>query len=404
VAELNWARNVTYQAGRIHHPTSVADLQSLVAATPRIRALGTRHSFNLVADTSEDLVSVAGLPQVVEVGEQTVKVSAGLRYAEIAPRLGEFALANLASLPHISVAGACATATHGSGAGNGSLSTAVAALDIVTAEGELVTLRRGDPGFDGAVVSLGALGVVTSVTLDLVPYFEIRQYVYEGLSLDEDLLAVLGGAYSVSFFTDWSGPVVNQVWVKQRTTDPEFSVPAKPADRPRHPVPGMPTENCTQQLGVPGPWFERLPHFRPEFTPSAGDELQAEFMVARADAVAALLALNEIRDRIHPVLHTSEIRTIAADELWLSPYYHRDTVSIHFTLISDIDAVLPVIRLVEQQLAPFEPRPHWAKLATLSPVPERLGDFRDLLLRFDPAGKFQNPFVAGLIADRKWPV
>jgi xylitol oxidase len=157
-------------------------------------------------------------------------------------------------------------------------------------------------------------------------------------------------------------------------------------------------------MGVAGPWFERLPHFRPEFTPSAGDELQAEFMVARTDAVAALQAVNEIGDRIHPVVFTSEIRTIAADQLWMSPYYRRDTVSIHFTLIPDIDAVLPVIRLVERQLAPFEPRPHWAKLATLSPAPERLGDFRDLARRLDPAGKFQNPFVAGLIADRKWPV
>ncbi|MFD1049062.1 D-arabinono-1,4-lactone oxidase, partial [Kibdelosporangium lantanae] len=269
---------------------------------------------------------------------------------------------------------------------------------------DLVHVDRGDPDFPGAVVNLGALGVVTSLTLDLVPAFDIKQYVYDNLPFDTDLLAVLGGAYSVSLFTDWSGPDINQVWVKQRTTDPTLEVPATPADGPRHPVPGMPTENCTRQLGVPGPWYERLPHFRPEFTPSSGEELQAEFMVSRADAREALDAVNEIRSHIHPVVQTSEIRTIAADHHWLSPYYERDTVSIHFTFIADSEAVLPVITLVEKQLEPFNPRPHWAKLSTLDPATvrsryPRLDDFRDLAHRMDPRGKFRNAFVDGLLGE-----
>jgi xylitol oxidase len=399
---MNWARNVTYGATSIYQPASLEELQSLVAATDRIRALGTRHAFNRLADTSGALVSVAGLPRVIEVDSaaSTVKVSAGLRYAEVASQVDGFALPNLASLPHISVAGACATATHGSGVGNRSLSTSVSGMEIVTADGDLVSINHGDADFDGAVVNLGALGVVTALTLDLVPYFEVRQYVYEGLSFSEDLLGILGGAYSVSLFTDWGGPLVNQVWVKQRTTDPDFEVPATPADGPRHPVPGMPVANCTQQMGVPGPWFERLPHFRPEFTPSSGEELQTEFMVARSDAIKALRAVDEIRDRIHPVLQISEIRTIAADSLWLSPYYERDTVSIHFTWIADTAAVMPVVALVERQLAPFGPKPHWAKVFTLEPAGyERLPDFRDLARRLDPNGKFRNRFVDRLIED-----
>jgi xylitol oxidase len=395
----NWARNLTYQAGAIHHPTSLAELRGLVARTDRIRALGTRHAFNRIADTTEALVSVADLPQEVELDTRAsqVRVSAGMRYADIASHVEGYALANLASLPHISVAGAVATATHGSGVHNGSLSTAVSGLEIITADGDLVTINRGDPDFPGAVVNLGALGVVTALTLDLVPAFDIKQYVYDNLPFDEDLLGVLGGAYSVSLFTDWSGPTINQVWVKQRTTDPDFDVPATPASGPRHPVPGMPTENCTQQLGVPGPWNERLPHFRSEFTPSSGDELQAEFMVSRDNAIEALRAVDEIRDRVHPVLQISEIRTIAADDQWLSPYYERDTVSIHFTLIADTEAVLPVISLVERQLEPYEPRPHWAKLFTLKPHYPRLGDFRDLADRLDPKGKFRNTFVNDLL-------
>lgn len=399
----NWAGNLTYRATAIHRPASLDELRTLVQSTDRIRALGTRHSFHRVADTTGALVSLEGLPREIDVDStaSTVRVSSWLRYAEIASHVDGYAVSNLASLPHISVAGACATSTHGSGMGNGSLATSVAQLEMVTADGDMVTISRGDPDFDGMVVGLGALGIVTALTLDLVPTFEVRQYVYDGLSFDEDLLAILGGAYSVSLFTDWT---TNQVWVKQRTTDPELTVPATAADGPRHPVPGMAVENCTQQLGVPGPWHERLPHFRAEFMPSAGEELQAEYMVARADAIDAFQAIREIGDKVRPVLQISEIRTVAADSLWLSPFYERDSVCIHFTLVADADAVLPVLTLIERQLEPFAARPHWAKLFTIAPEVirsryPRLNDFRDLMARRDPNGKFRNDFVTDLLGE-----
>ncbi|HUR06493.1 MAG TPA: FAD-binding protein [Nonomuraea sp.] len=396
----NWAGNIAFQGKTVHHPSTLDELQNLVADTATIRALGSGHSFNDVADTTGDLVTLDRLPTEVEIDSATARVRVGARttYAELAPILhaNGFALGNLASLPHISVAGSCATGTHGSGGGNQSLSAAVAALDLVTADGSLITLRRGDADFPGAVVALGALGVVTSVTLDLVPAFDLRQYVREDLPDDFDFEAVMSAGYSVSLFTDW---LSTRVWLKRRTELPAGDWHGtRAADGPRHPVPGMPAGSCTEQLGMPGPWHERLPHFRADSPPSsAGDELQSEFLLPRARATEALSELRAIGDRIRPVLQISEVRTIAADDLWLSPYNGRDTVGLHFTWVKDTAAVLPVIELVEERLAPFDPRPHWGKLFTRWPsCPER---FRDLVGRYDPAGKFRNDFVRILLGE-----
>jgi alditol oxidase len=410
----NWAGNVTFSAGRLHHPASVTELQRIVARSERVRALGTGHSFSRIADSPGDLVSVAGLPKVIQIdpGRATATVSAGLRYGELAGRLNEagYALRNLGSLPHISVAGACATGTHGSGNANGNLATEVSALQMVTADGDIVTLSREHDGdeFDGAVIALGSLGIVTSLTLDLVPAFRIRQYVYERLSMDqlaEHLADILASAYSVSLFTRWQDAQISQVWLKHLTGPDDSAVPAPPhwlgatlADGPRHPVPGMPPANCTQQLGVPGPWHERLPHFRLEFTPSSGEELQSEYLLPREHAIEALAAIGRIRDRVAPVLQISEIRTVAADGLWLSPSYRRPSVAIHFTWIKDTSAVLPVLAAIEDQLAPLLARPHWGKLFAASPAAvrgryQRLPDFQRLRSHYDAAGKFGNELV-----------
>ncbi|MEN3362249.1 MAG: alditol oxidase [Mycobacteriales bacterium] len=410
-SRTNWAGNITYRAAALHEPSSVDELRAVVAGSGRLRALGTRHSFSDLADTPGAQVSVAGLPPEIEIDSAagTVRAAAGLRYAEVAAYLDRhgFALHNLGSLPHISVAGACATGTHGSGVGNGCLSTAVAGLDLVTAAGDLIHTGRGDEGFDGMVVGLGALGIAVALTLELRPAFQMRQQVYEGLPLDvldDHFTDVVASAYSVSLFTDWRAPRLTQIWLKQRLDEPEPGIlgapwfTAKPADGPRHPVPGFSPASCTEQLGVPGPWYQRLPHFRPEFTPSAGDELQTEYLIDHRDAVAAIRALDRVRDQIHPVLQICEIRTIAADDLWLSPAYQRESVSIHFTWVADTAAVLPVIGVVEGALAPYAPRPHWAKLFTLPaadlrPRYPRRPDFQALAKRLDPTAKFANEFT-----------
>jgi xylitol oxidase len=410
--QTNWAGSVTFQAEKVQLPSSLAELQSLVARSSKVRTLGSGHSFNDIADTPHTLVSLAGMPPVFEIDAdaRTVTVDASLRYAEVGRRLHErgYALGNLASLPHISVAGSIATATHGSGDTNGNLSTAVSALEIVTAEGDVVSLGRDRDAFRGAVVGLGALGVVVTVTLDIVPDFTMRQNVYEGLpfaTLDEHFDDIVSSAYSVSLFTSWAGPVVDQVWIKRRADQAgespvhESWFEARPADGPRHPVPGISAAPCTEQLGVPGPWHERLPHFRPDFTPSSGVELQSEYLVPRRHAVEALRAVDKVRDQVAPVLQISEIRTIAADELWMSTAYGRDSVGIHFTWVKDMDAVLPVLAVLDECLAPYDARPHWGKLFTTAPEVlraryPRLADFHALVRDYDPAGKFTNEFLA----------
>ena len=404
----NWAGNLAYSAARRHEPRSVAELRSVVRAGTRVRALGSRHSFNGVADTDGDLISTAALPPVLRIAEdrRSVRVGGGLRYAALAERLWRdgLALANLASLPHISVAGAVATGTHGSGDRNQGLAAAVLALQLVGPDGELAELsREAEPrDFPGAVVALGALGVVTELTLAVRPAFEVAQRVWLGLPLRRlagEFEQVFGSAYSVSAFTTW-GSDRAAIWLKERTDAPAAPPVdgAVPATTEQHPIPGLPAGPCTAQLGVPGPWHERLPHFRPEFTPSRGDELQSEYLLPRARAAEAITRLVALGDRNAPVLHVAEIRTVAADDLWLSPAYGRDSVAFHFTWIADPGSVGPVLERVEAALLPLEARPHWGKLSACSPEAlaaayPRLADFADLTRRRDPQGRFRTPFL-----------
>lgn len=408
VPVVNWAGNVTFRAARVHHPASVAELGQIVAGARRVRALGTGHSFSRVADTTGDLVCLDRLPRAVEIDPagRTVTLAAGISYAELAGRLHRagFALASLASLPHISVAGSVATGTHGSGDTQRCLSAAVRGLQLTTPDGSLTELRRGDEGFGGAVVALGALGVVTRLTLDIEPAFELSQHVYLDVGLDEAagrLDEVFGAGYGVSAFTDWrSGAAA--VWVKLRPGHPATGWHGRrPAPHPVHPVPGRPPEYCTEQLGVPGPWHQRLPHFRPEHPPGAGRELQSELYLPRAAAPAAIAALRELGQEIAPVLHISELRTVAADELWLSPACGRDSVTFHFTWVRDTAAVLPVLAKVESRLLPLGARPHWAKLTTAPPrqilaAYQQGAAFGRLMRRLDPAGKFGSEFTDAL--------
>ncbi|MFJ6833687.1 FAD-binding protein [Streptomyces sp. NPDC091209] len=406
----NWAGNITYTAEELHRPAALDALRALVADSSRVRVLGSGHSFNEIAEPGPDgvLLSLTALPPEVDVDTtaRTVRVSGGVRYAELARLVHEhgFALHNMASLPHISVAGSVATGTHGSGVTNGSLASAVREVELITADGSALTIGRSETRFDGAVTSLGALGVVTALTLDLEPDFEVSQHVFTELPLEGlDFETVAASAYSVSLFTDWGRPGFRQVWLKRRTDQPLPDFPwAAPATEALHPVPGMPARNCTEQLGVPGPWHERLPHFRAEFTPSSGAELQSEYLLARSDALDALHALDAIRATIAPLLQICEVRTVAADAQWLSPSYGRDTVALHFTWVEDTEAVLPVVRRVEQALDPFEPRPHWGKVFTVPPTAlreryPRLAEFRTLADELDPTGTFTNAFVGDFL-------
>ncbi|MEV4641804.1 FAD-binding protein [Actinoplanes sp. NPDC049548] len=412
----NWAGNIVFGARRLHRPASVEQVQELVAAGNPVKVLGSGHSFNRMADTGGDLLSLTGLPRIVEVAEdrRTVRVDGGIRYGELFARLDAegLALHNTASLPHISVAGAIATATHGSGGRHANLATAVSGIELVRGDGELVTLRRDTDGdvFAGAVVHLGALGVITALTLDVEPTYEIRQYVFDDVpraSLEAHLPEMLADGYSVSLFTNWTSPDPNMAWLKRKDPVPAGDwYGARRADGPRHPVPGMPALNSTDQSGEPGPWHTRLPHFRMEFTPSSGEELQSEYHVARERALEAVDAVQAIGADVAAVLQICELRTIAADDLWLSPNYRRDTFALHFTWIADTEAVLPVVAKLEQALAPLDPRPHWGKVYTVPSETirdqyDRFSDFVALADAYDPRGIFRNAWLDDLLGDRR---
>lgn len=414
--ERNWAGNLTYRAATLAHPTTVDEVRAVLAQGGPVRVLGSRHCFNDIADTDGTLIALDRLPRVFEVSEErdAVRVSAGLRYGDIAPLLEAegLALANLASLPHISIAGAVATGTHGSGDAIGSLASAVRALTILTAAGEIRRLRRGDDGFDGAVVSLGALGVVLDVTLDVEPTYQVSQFVFEHPSWDAvlaDFDEVTSIGNSVSLFSTWERTdFVDQIWVKQRQPEAREAaresvferLGAEPAVAKRHPILGVDPIACTEQLGVAGPWFERLTHFKLEYTPSAGAELQSEYLVPRADAVAAIQAVRMLAGQIAPLLLVNEIRTVRADDLWLSSSHGTDAVGIHFTWKPEEEAVRALLPTIEAAL-PETARPHWGKVFTFDPAEvrsryPRWDDFAALAAAYDPERRLVNPYLQRL--------
>ena len=438
----NWSENIRFESASVHAPRTVEALQEIVRASRKVRVLGARHSFNdaaaidgqvdvdgtqdVTGDTSWAYISLENLDAPVEFDHErgTVTCSGGITYGALCTRMHEegVALHNTASLPHITVAGACATATHGSGDGNGNLATAVVGLEMVTADGELkrVTLSEDGETFEGSVVGLGGLGVVTRMTLAMQPAYAMQQYVYEDLpstALYDNFDAIMSGAYSVSLFPDWQEDKVNQVWFKHLTgpwkgtengkaTGPEqvdLGLPSelygsKAASTDLHPVPDFSTEGLTVQMGVPGAWHDRLHHFQIDSTPASGDELQTEYFVPRAHAVSALQAVEGLRDSFRSMLWISEVRSVAADRLWLSQSFGTPTIGIHFSWRKNWPAVREVMPVVEEALAPYEVRPHWGKLFSISPEKvqsayPKMEAFKALLISTDPDGKFRNGYL-----------
>jgi xylitol oxidase len=406
VALQNWAGNYSYTARAIHAPSTLEEVCEIVTRARRIHVLGSRHSFTGIGD-SEELVTLEGLRSEVLVDREAMTVScgAGMRYGDLAVALERegLALANLASLPHIGIGGALSTATHGSGNSTGNLATSASELELITSDGRVRTLSKADPDFDGAVVGLGALGVLTRVKLAVEPLYEVRQEVFEPLpwqTLFESFDELMASGYSVSVFTRW-GAEAGMAWVKTRADRPALNgklLGLAAAARERHPIDGLDPIHATPQLGRPGPWFERLPHFRMGFTPSSGAEIQSEFIIPRARAVEAIEAIRGISATVRPLVQVSEIRTIASDSLWMSPQYGRDTAAVHFTWKRQQEAVERALAALERVLEPFAARPHWGKLflseaRAIAPLYERLPDFRELCERFDPRGAFRNHWL-----------
>ena len=408
----NWSGHAPFHSARFHQPTTVDEVREAVRNADKVRVIGSRHCFNDIADTTGDLISLSRLDPdlVIDREKNTATVPAGITYGELCPQLhaAGYALPNTASLDHITVIGACMTATHGSGDTLGNLATPVSGLEMVTATGDRVTLTREDhpDRFSGAVVSLGALGVVTRVTLDLEPTFSILQHVYQGLPsarLYESFDAIMGAGYSVSLFPSWKEDVIDSLWVKQQVPDgedapavePEFYGATLPPDGHFW---KEPADRYWTPVRTVGPWHERLPHFHFNDPEQEGDELQSEYFVARPHAVEALKVVASFRERLAPILVVSEISTDAADDLWLRTAYGHDVVAIHFNWRNDWPDVRDFLPLLEEQLTPFEPRPHWGKLSEIDPAQvgaryPRIYDFRSLADEFDPSGKFRNAYI-----------
>ena len=409
----NWAGNIEYSTDRVFYPASATEAQELVKKLDRLKVLGTRHCFNRIADSRDNLVSLKKMDQIIQFDPRDMRVTVGpgVTYGKLGPFLQDkgYALHNLASLPHISVAGACMTGTHGSGTKNQNLSSAVRALEFIAADGQLHHISRERDGdrFFGAVVGLGALGLVTQIQLAIEPTYMMQQRVFENLplqALKDHFDEIVSSGYSVSLFTDWQSDEMNEVWVKSKVGEPgraptsnEF-FGARAATKNLHPIAALSAENCTPQMGEIGPWFERLPHFKMGFTPSSGKELQAEYFVPHHHALEAIQAIARMGKEISPYLFISEIRTIAADELWMSPCFQERCVTIHFTWKQDWPAVSKLLPVIERELQPFQARPHWGKLFAMSPLAlqsrySKLGDFKRLISEFDPKGKFRNDFL-----------
>lgn len=402
----NWSKNVDFNDRDYLQPESLAELQELVKAHHKLRVRGTAHCFNEIANTSSYAINLAKMPKTVEVdsASHSVKVSAGLKYGELAPILHQqgWALDNLASLPHISIAGSISTGTHGSGINIKNLANQVLSLELVTAEGELRHIDRSNPAFNAIVVGLGLGGIVYQYELKIEPTYQIRQVVYPNIPLDvlqRNFDGIMGTAYSVSYFTDWSSEQVGNLWCKFRDGEsiPQSVGGGAQADKKYHPIPSVDAIACTDQLGKPGFWHERLSHFKLDFTPSVGEEIQTEFFIDRKDAAAAIEAVSNLGSEISPLLWITELRTVAQDELWLSGAYQRDTLAIHFTW-KKLDAIYPVIEKVEMALRAFSYRPHWGKVFTadavyLKSVYPKMKEFLALMQALDPGKKFENSFT-----------
>ncbi|KUG59911.1 FAD-binding protein [Nesterenkonia jeotgali] len=400
--QSNWAGNLTYSSTRLERPRSIDELAQLVAESDQVKALGSRHSFSSVADTTGTLITLTEMPRVfvLDTEARTVTFDAATRYGDLAAALQAegWALPNMASLPHITVAGSVATGTHGSGNANPPLASSVRSLEMVLADGSLRTFRRGEADFDGAVVSLGALGIVTTLTLEVIPSFEVRQDIYEGVSWEgvlENFEELTGAAYSVSLFTRWADEHFGLVWMKS-TQEPPAEVLGVSARREDIGLAGGPPEFATEQGGRWGSWDQRLPHFRLDFTPSNGDELQSEYLLPRENAVEGLRRMRALAAEIEPLLLISEIRTMAADEQWLSGASGRETVGFHFTWLQREVEVAALLPRLEEQLLPLGARPHWGKRFATTEIAShypRLGDFTRLAKELDPKGRFRNAFL-----------
>jgi xylitol oxidase len=425
----NWGGNFRFSTTDIRFPRSLDEVVDAVKegapkSTPggvgppvkHLRALGSRHSFSKIADTAEMLVSLSAMNRILAVNPgsateaPTITVEGGAIYTDVTPFV-EFigaAFHNQLTLSEVSVAGSINTGAHGTGITNGILATQVRSVELVLANGTVTTLRKGvDAAFPAAVVGLGAFGVVTKVELEMQASYQMTQHVFLNLpftTLTDQFDTIMSSAYTVQAWTDWSDPTnFNQVWVGDRDDDAaDFSTApafygATRAPAQVTPVAALPPTYVVPQ-GVAGPWNERLVCYRLGLSGFNGDEIQSEYILPITNAKAALEAIAALATQIAPLCYVSVVRTIAADDFWLSPAYGRDSVAIHFTWKPQLDAVVALLPTIESALAGLDAVPHWGKFFTMAPSVflqryDKLAEWKATAAAYDPSGRFRNAFL-----------
>jgi len=406
----NWAGNLTFSAKEYIEIDSISKLQSIVSKASGVKVLATGHSFNDIADTNQTQISIKNLSNKIEIDsiKKVVLVPAGMQYADVCRYLETkgWALFNTASLGEITVAGAMLTGTHGSGSNNPVLSDCVEGIEMVLESGEIFNISREDSDeFFGFVISLGALGVFTKLKLKIVESFSIKQFVYENIgiqSISENFDDVFDKSYSVSYFSNWKKNSTGQIWMKFLDNNnfpqlPSVWLDGNIANANQHPVKVNDPSPCTDQMGVSGKWLYRLPHFKLDSSPASGDEVQTEYLVDRAYVSHYIDELSNIGDEIAARVYATEIRTIKADDLWLSGAHGRQTVGFHFTWKKS-DSLQTFLPKIEEILGNHNGRPHWGKLFS-TPRENLIGrypkysNFEDLLKKYDPNKKFRNSFI-----------
>lgn len=406
----NWGGNLQFRQEALAQPETLAELATLIRDN-QVRPAGTLHSFSPIATGEGIMLSAAGLKvaPAIDPASKTARVGAASRYGDIALALEAqgLALRNMGSLPHISLAGASATGTHGSGDGNQILSASLISFSFLNHKGELITLRRGDDLFEPCRLGLGAHGLWVEAELSVVESYQMRQDIYRDIPWAyflEDPARLSAAGYSVSLFGKWGSDTIDQAWVKSRVSDgtppAEIAGIRAATESLKELAPGV-GDNLTEQAGRPGPWLHRLPHFRLDATPSAGDEIQTEYFFTRDQIVGAIEVVHSLAHEVNPVLIITEIRSIAQDDAWLSPMRRGDSIALHFTFKNDVPAVTRVVEKLEAALAPFNPIPHWGKVngftgEQLAAVHPKLAEARTVFDELDPEGKFSSPYLRSL--------
>uniref|UniRef100_A0A915D0Y3 FAD-binding PCMH-type domain-containing protein n=1 Tax=Ditylenchus dipsaci TaxID=166011 RepID=A0A915D0Y3_9BILA len=414
---LNWGGNFNFSTQDIKYPTTTAGVQQLVKECKgKIRPVGTRHSFSEIANTNDTLICLVHMNLILSVDPSvpSVTVQAGITYTDLIPFLQSIGLAipMMASLGEISIAGAINTAVHGSGAGIGNLATQVLGLQMVLADGSVVQYSKGqnDTELAAATVGLGALGIVTQVTLQAQPTYNLAINVFENMDmsvLDTQLYNITHSGYAINMWSTFGTPgVLDQVWITTKVdsngvnaygnVSQLYGAPAATAQS--SPIAALPPTYVVPQMGIVGPYYERLTDYDLGLSGQEGQQTQSEYYVDFDDFVPALKALQTLSAEINAVVYVALFRITEKDELWMSPQYKKTTMAIHFSWQPKLDQVMALLPKIEAALAPFNPIPHWGKLYTLKPeqylpLLPKYPEWREQVELHDPTHKFRNKWL-----------